>query len=102
MNPEFSSVIKHFGINFVSFFLPLESDTSCARTEAIYVHREGEKSHISLKKVDNSYGPQTTRPAEDEDYDHRSYRHLPIDVQRADAVEERLRNMEIHLSLDSG
>ncbi|XP_013080742.2 MAP3K12-binding inhibitory protein 1-like [Biomphalaria glabrata] len=89
--------------NIREFISPVlaESDTSCARTEAIYVHREGEKSHISLKKVDNSYGPQTTRPAEDEDYDHRSYRHLPIDVQRADAVEERLRNMEIHLSLDS-
>ncbi|KAH9519450.1 hypothetical protein Btru_002668 [Bulinus truncatus] len=87
--------------NIREFISPalVETDTSCARTEAVYIHRDGEKSHISLKKVDNAYGPQTLLPA-DEDYDHKSYRHVPVDVQRADAVEERLRNMENHLNID--
>ncbi|GFS07010.1 MAP3K12-binding inhibitory protein 1 [Elysia marginata] len=76
-----------------------EPESGSARTEAIYLHREGEKSHISLKRVDNAYGPQT-RLAADDGGPHCSAR-LPVDRERAEAVEERLVNMELHLNMQN-
>ncbi|CAL1541838.1 unnamed protein product [Lymnaea stagnalis] len=89
--------------NIREFISPVlaESETSCARTEAVYIHREGEKSHISLKKVENTYGPQT-RLSANEDSTFKKYLRVPLDVQRAEAVEERLANMEAHLNTKSG
>ncbi|XP_059143275.1 MAP3K12-binding inhibitory protein 1-like [Physella acuta] len=86
--------------NIREFISPIlaDSENSCARTEAIYIHREGEKSHISLKKVENAYGPQT-RVAEDEVYFGNRHTQMLADEQRAEAVEERLANMEAHLNM---
>ncbi|XP_005090811.1 MAP3K12-binding inhibitory protein 1 isoform X2 [Aplysia californica] len=83
---------------FISPF-SLDSENSCARVEAVYVHREGGKSHIALKKVENLQGPQTQCHADSEGT-KRSHQ-LPVSVQRAEAVEERLANMETHLCLTS-
>ncbi|RUS89649.1 hypothetical protein EGW08_002570 [Elysia chlorotica] len=87
--------------NIREFINPFTSEpgSGSARTEAVYLHREGEKSHISLKRVDNAYGPQT-RLAPDDSGPHCSSR-LPVDRERAEAVEERLANMEYHLNMES-
>ncbi|BFZ11671.1 hypothetical protein BsWGS_14710 [Bradybaena similaris] len=87
--------------NIREFISPFSSEpgTSCARVEAVYVHRVGQKSHITLKRVENASGPQTQIPADDDhDRSHLSHR-VPVDVQRADAVEERLYNLEAHLNI---
>lgn len=83
--------------NIREFISPLstEAENSCARVEAVYVHREGGKNHIALKRVDNTYGPQTQALPGME-----AVTKLPVSVQRAEAVEERLANMEAHLSLN--
>ncbi|CAG5118904.1 unnamed protein product [Candidula unifasciata] len=89
--------------NIREFISPFSSEpgTSCARVEAVYVHREGQKSHITLKRVENASGPQTQIPADNDDgRSLLSYR-VPVDVQRADAVEERLYNLETHLNIKS-
>ncbi|KAK3783411.1 hypothetical protein RRG08_033672 [Elysia crispata] len=87
--------------NIREFINPFTSEpgSGSARTEAVYLHREGEKSHISLKRVDNTDGPQT-RLASDFNEAHCSSR-LPVDRERAEAVEERLANMEYHLNMES-
>lgn len=66
--------------------------------EAIYVRREGQKSHITIKSVENRIGPQTQVI---ERYHSASLR-LPVDLGRKEAVEERLANMESHLNLGEG
>lgn len=81
---------------YINPFAP-EPESGCARTEAVYLHREGEKSHISLKRVDNADGPQT-RQAPDDSGPYCKSR-LPVDRERAEAVEERLVNMELHLNM---
>ncbi|GFN97044.1 MAP3k12-binding inhibitory protein 1 [Plakobranchus ocellatus] len=73
-----------------------EPGVGCARCEAVYLHREDGKSHITLKQVENTYGPQTRLPAEDF-----SSMRLPVDRERAEAVEERLANMEFHLNMEN-
>jgi len=81
---------------FISPFTT-EAESSCARVEAMYVHREGGKSHIVLKHVDNADGPQTQN-IQGNDFT-KSVSRVPVSIQRAEAVEERLANMEAHLAI---
>ena len=89
----------HIIHNFCLFYV-IEPGGGSARTEAVYLHREGEKSHISLKHVENASGPQT-RLTPDDGGPHLSSR-LPVDRERAEAVEERIANMEYHLNMENG
>jgi len=84
--------------NIREFISPFSSDhdSSCARVEAIYVHREGGKSHITLKKVTNTTGPQTQTSTSCDATPSTS--RLPLSGQRVEALEERLVNMEAHLA----
>lgn len=51
--------------------------------------------------MENAYGPQT-RVTEDEVYFSNRHPQMPADEQRAEAVEERLANMETHLNMVKG
>ena len=88
--------------NIREFISPTSTDRdgSCARVEAVYVHREGGCGHIRLKRVENLSGPQTQQSHDTDNRGAVSSR-LPVSVQRAEAIEERLANMEEHMALNS-
>ncbi|XP_026141705.1 MAP3K12-binding inhibitory protein 1 [Carassius auratus] len=71
-------------------------EDSCARTDAVYTPYPGFKSHVKVKRVMNSYGPQT-RGTHTELADQQQGS-MNRDCGNP-AVEERLQNMESHLKL---
>ncbi|CAH1791063.1 unnamed protein product [Owenia fusiformis] len=66
---------------------------SCARTDAMLVPRGGGSSHIKVSQVMNPYGPQGQRKSDNETEGNSK-------AMCADGIEERLRNMEVHLNID--
>ncbi|XP_046571148.1 MAP3K12-binding inhibitory protein 1-like isoform X2 [Haliotis rubra] len=80
---------------FCSVLTPdTEVESSCARTDAVFVPRAGCKSHIKISRVVNPYGPQTRLIPEGP----RQRFDLNMKSQSA-GFEERMRNIEAHLKL---
>ncbi|XP_063803925.1 MAP3K12-binding inhibitory protein 1 [Pseudophryne corroboree] len=73
-------------------------ENSCARTDAVFTPFPGFKSHIKVSRVMNTYGPQTRTDVSASSSRAHS---LPSDCGNQ-AVEERLQNIECHLSLKPG
>ncbi|XP_071079101.1 MAP3K12-binding inhibitory protein 1-like [Haliotis cracherodii] len=85
-NREFCSVIRP----------ETEVESSCARTDAVFVPRAGCKSHIKISRVVNPYGPQTRLSPE-------GLRHrLDVNLKsQSCGLDERIKNVEAHLNLPS-
>lgn len=78
-----------------------ENECRCARTDAVFVHRLGQKSHIKVTRVENTsttseaqaLGPeiskQTSQPSQ-------------LETRSCPGIEERLRNVETHLGYGPG
>ncbi|MEE6491868.1 hypothetical protein FKM82_016404 [Ascaphus truei] len=71
-------------------------ENSCARSDAVFTPYPGFKSHIKVSRVVNTYGPQTRNEGSSSRVNP-----LPHDSGNQ-AVEERLKNMESHLRLQTG
>ncbi|XP_067680639.1 MAP3K12-binding inhibitory protein 1-like [Haliotis asinina] len=90
-----SEVNQQNNREFCSVLTPdTEVESSCARTDAVFVPRAGCKSHIKISRVVNPYGPQTRLipegPRQRFDLNLKSQSH---------GFEERMRNIEAHLKL---
>lgn len=73
-----------------------ESEDSCARTCSIFVPRAGGKSHIKVSRVVNMYGPQTNVLNVG---NQSPLKPINQETSTLEGIEERLSNMEDHLSL---
>ncbi|XP_030854382.1 MAP3K12-binding inhibitory protein 1 isoform X2 [Strongylocentrotus purpuratus] len=91
--------------------VPHSSDTSCARTDAVFTSQTGGKSHVKVSKVVNKYGPQTrpalitmphVRPAVKRERIQRESSGSDGAAGPVTGVEERLHNMESFLKIKTG
>ncbi|CAH3173664.1 unnamed protein product, partial [Porites evermanni] len=71
----------------------------CARTDAVFVHRLGQKSHIKVTKVDNT---STTSEAQALGPEISTRTSPQLETKSCPGVEERLRNIETHLGYKPG
>lgn len=81
-----------------------KQDSTCARTDSVFVSRNSSKSHVKVSRVAHAYGPQT-RPhlirAENVKVDT-FFQRSPQKRDKNEGLEERLHNMESFLRLRQG
>lgn len=75
-----------------------DSESSCARVDAVFVGRAGNSSHLKVTRVFNTQGPQTRSAGWSRPISHQNSGRNPT-AELEDSVEERLRNVEEHLSV---
>lgn len=78
----------------------MASEFSCARVDAVVVHRDGSKGHVKVSRVVNQWGPQTVPTALSTN--QLTNNNEAVSSGLPDSFEERLNNMEIHLNLKAG
>ncbi|KAK7469622.1 hypothetical protein BaRGS_00036351 [Batillaria attramentaria] len=91
------SEVNEMNVREFCYGLP-DSENSCARVDAVFVGRAGSSSHLKVTRVFNTHGPQTRLAAAPHiDTQLQSNRRPTVSLE--ESVEERLRNVEEHLSV---
>jgi len=85
-----------------------DSESSCARTDAVFIPHHDSRSHVKVTRVHNLYGPQTlpchnkgTGPVQPRTLATQLRDRKPL-FNIPDGVEERLRNIETHVGRKQG
>ncbi|XP_033735010.1 MAP3K12-binding inhibitory protein 1-like isoform X2 [Pecten maximus] len=77
-----------------------EAENSCARVDSLFFTRADGKSHIKVSRVVNLQGPQTQIPVHTEDAVQSKAAEQKNKLPQG--IEERLSNMEKHLTINKG
>ncbi|XP_014677440.1 PREDICTED: MAP3K12-binding inhibitory protein 1-like [Priapulus caudatus] len=83
-------------------FETFHTESTCARTSSVFIPSVGQKGHVRVTRVVNHYGPQMR--TSDAYTCKRNLTDVAVKEEKPDisiGVEERLRNMEVHLKLPS-
>ncbi|GAB6028812.1 hypothetical protein CHUAL_004623 [Chamberlinius hualienensis] len=77
-----------------------EYDYSCARVDAVFVRRFGNKGHVKVSKASNDWGPQMidSRLRAGEKLQNPPAKSMH-EREYSEGVEERLRSLEMHLKI---
>ncbi|CAH3043402.1 unnamed protein product [Pocillopora meandrina] len=75
------------------------NEFSCARVDAVFVHRHGQKSHIKVTQVENTSSASEAQALGPEFSKQRTpvASQIGMGVSSCHSTEERIRNIEIHL-----
>lgn len=75
------------------------NEFQCARTDAVFVHRIGQKGHIKATRVENT---NTTSEAQALGPEISNASTIPLEAKDCPGIEERLRNLERHFGYKPG
>ncbi|XP_015758841.1 PREDICTED: MAP3K12-binding inhibitory protein 1-like [Acropora digitifera] len=75
------------------------NEFQCARTDAVFVHRIGQKGHIKATRVENT---NTTSEAQALGPEISNTSTIPLEAKDCPGIEERLRNLETHFGYKPG